>query len=44
MSASSPADDVVISVDPVTASAQRKRAPWKRAKRLAKDRGCCLFI
>ena len=37
MSVSGPADDVAISVGPVTASAQRKRAPWKRAKRLGKD-------
>jgi hypothetical protein len=41
MSVSEPADDVAISVDPLTASAQRKRAP-KRAKRLAKDGGECV--
>ena len=42
MSVSGPADDVAISVGPVTASAQRKRAPWKRLKRLAKDGGECV--
>ena len=42
MSVSGPADDVAISAGPVTASAQRKRAPWKRAKRLGKDGGECI--
>jgi hypothetical protein len=30
---------VAISVDPLTASKQRKRTPWKRAKRLAENGG-----
>lgn len=42
MSGSGPADDVAISVDPLTASDQRKRTPWKRARRLAEDGGGCL--
>jgi hypothetical protein len=31
-----------MSVDPLTASDQRKRTPWKRAKRLAEDGGGCV--
>ena len=42
MSASSPADDVAISVDQLTASDQRKRTPRKRAKHLAEDGGGCV--
>ena len=39
MSVSGPADGVAMSVDPLTASDQRKRTPRKRAKRLAEDGG-----
>ena len=39
MSVSGPADGVAMSVDPLTASDQRKRTPRKRTKRLAEDGG-----
>ena len=43
MSVSGPADDVAISVGPVTAHLPRGNAhPWKRAKRLGKDGGECV--